>query len=71
MTDLLYITWKDFENGPKGHLGLSWRSGRHKRTFVADNEGKRLARAKVSAIESAGRRWGRVAVVNRATHNNL
>lgn len=63
----LYITYKDYENGPAGHLGLSWRSGRHKRTFTADNQGKALARAKVSQIESAGKRWGRVAIVNRAT----
>jgi hypothetical protein len=62
--DHLYITWKDYENGPVGHLGLSWRSGRYKKTFTVLEKAK--ARAQVSKIESSGRRWGRVAVVNRS-----
>ena len=61
----LHITWKDFENGPKGHLGHSWRSGRSKITYPTSSAGRRSAQAMVKRIETVGRKWGRVAVINR------
>ena len=60
----LYITYKDYENSPRPHLGMSWRSGRYKRVFSVLE--RSAARAQMSKIESQGRRWGRVAVVNRS-----
>lgn len=61
----LVVRWKDYENAPAPHLGMSWRSGRCKVTFPTTSAGRRSAETRMRKIEGAGRRWGRVAVIYR------